>query len=98
MSRRCVRPTKKNWCSSGPTATSPGAATRFPPTPTRSLRARRVHCQIDVRASNLFRGGSHNATQEDEVEANLKKLELLYDHTKFHIGLSLILTSAYITL
>jgi len=32
------------------------------------------------------------------VEANLKKLELLYDHTKFHIGLSLILTSAYITL
>ena len=32
------------------------------------------------------------------MEANLKKLELLYDHTKFHIGLSLILTSAYITL
>jgi len=32
------------------------------------------------------------------VEANLKKLELLYDHTKFHIGLSLILNSAYITL
>jgi hypothetical protein len=30
------------------------------------------------------------------VEA--KKLELLYDHTKFHIGLCLILTSAYITL
>src|SRR5256885_12906183 len=56
-------------CSSDlPTATSPGAATRFPPTPTRSLCARRVHCQIDVRASNLFRGGSHNATQEDEVE------------------------------
>ncbi len=27
-----------------------------------------------------------------------KKLELLYDHTKFHIGLCLILTSAYITL
>ena len=32
------------------------------------------------------------------MDANLKKLELLYDHTKFHIGLSLILTSAYITL
>ena len=32
------------------------------------------------------------------MEANLKKLELLYDHTKFHIGLCLILTSAYITL
>lgn len=32
------------------------------------------------------------------MEANLKKLELLYDHTKFHIGLGLILTSAYITL
>jgi hypothetical protein len=32
------------------------------------------------------------------VEANLKKLELLYDHTKFHIGFCLILTSAYITL
>ena len=32
------------------------------------------------------------------MEANLKKLELLYDHTKFHIGLSLILNSAYITL
>src|SRR5437899_3367624 len=61
-------------------------------------RRRAVHCQVGVRASNLFRGGSHNATQEDEVEANLKKLELLYDHTKFHIGLSLILNSAYITL
>ena len=43
-------------------------------------------------------GGSNNLTQEDKVEANLKKLELLYDHTKFHIGLCLILTSAYITL
>ena len=32
------------------------------------------------------------------MEANLKKLELLYDHTKFHIGFCLILTSAYITL
>ena len=32
------------------------------------------------------------------MDANLKKLELLYDHTKFHIGLCLILTSAYITL
>ncbi len=32
------------------------------------------------------------------MEANLKKLELLYDYTKFHIGLYLILTSAYITL
>src|SRR6267143_1290387 len=32
------------------------------------------------------------------MDANLKKLELLYDHTKFHIGLSLVLTSAYITL
>src|SRR5882672_9640328 len=61
-------------------------------------RRRAVHCQVGVRASNLFRGGSHNATQEDDVEANLKKLELLYDHTKFHIGLCLILTSAYITL
>src|SRR5258706_14327748 len=43
-------------------------------------------------------GGGQITTQEDEVEANLKKLELLYDHTKFHIGLCLILTSAYITL
>jgi hypothetical protein len=32
------------------------------------------------------------------VEANLKKLELLYDYTKFHIGVYLILTSGYITL
>ncbi len=32
------------------------------------------------------------------MEANLKKLELLYDYTKFHIGLYLILASAYITL
>ncbi|TMG73557.1 MAG: hypothetical protein E6H80_09600, partial [Betaproteobacteria bacterium] len=32
------------------------------------------------------------------MEANLKKLELLYDYTKFHIGLYLILTSGYITL
>jgi hypothetical protein len=32
------------------------------------------------------------------VDANLKKLELLYDYTKFHIGLYLILSSAYITL
>ena len=32
------------------------------------------------------------------MDANLKKLELLYDYTKFHIGLYLILTSAYITL
>jgi hypothetical protein len=32
------------------------------------------------------------------VDANLKKLEILYDYTKFHIGLYLILTSAYITL
>jgi len=32
------------------------------------------------------------------VDANLKKLELLYDYTKFHIGLYLILASAYITL
>ena len=32
------------------------------------------------------------------MDANLKKLELLYDHTKFHIGFCLILTSAYITL
>src|SRR5437899_5431753 len=61
-------------------------------------RRRAVHCQVGVRASNLFRGGSNNATQEDDVEANLKKLELLYDHTKFHIGVCLILTSAYITL
>src|SRR6267154_5853657 len=59
-------------------------------------RRRAVHCQVDVRASNLFR--EINAAQEDEKDANLKKLELLYDHTKFHIGLCLILTSAYITL
>lgn len=32
------------------------------------------------------------------MEANLRKLELLYDYTKFHIGLYLLLTSAYITL
>ena len=32
------------------------------------------------------------------MEANLKKLELLYDYTKFHIGLYLIFTSGYITL
>lgn len=32
------------------------------------------------------------------MEANLKKLELLYDHTKFHIGFCLVLTSAYLTL
>ena len=32
------------------------------------------------------------------MDANLKKLELLYDYTKFHIGLYLILASAYITL
>lgn len=32
------------------------------------------------------------------MEANLKKLELLYDYTKFHIGLYLVLVSAYITL
>jgi hypothetical protein len=32
------------------------------------------------------------------VDANLKKLELLYDYTKFHIGLYLLLTSGYITL
>jgi hypothetical protein len=32
------------------------------------------------------------------MEANLKKLELLYDHTKFYIGVYLILTSGYITL
>jgi hypothetical protein len=32
------------------------------------------------------------------VEANLKKLELLYDYTKFHIGLYLVFASAYITL
>src|SRR5258706_12327821 len=43
-------------------------------------------------------GGGQITTQEDEMDANLKKLELLYDHTKFHIGLCLILTSAYITL
>jgi hypothetical protein len=36
--------------------------------------------------------------KEDEVEANLRKLELLYDYTKFHIGLYLLLASAYITL
>jgi hypothetical protein len=29
---------------------------------------------------------------------NLKKLELLYDYTKFHIGLYVVLTSVYITL
>jgi hypothetical protein len=32
------------------------------------------------------------------MEANLRKLELLYDYTKFHIGLYLLLGSAYITL
>ena len=32
------------------------------------------------------------------MDANLKKLELLYDYTKFHIGLYLIFASAFITL
>jgi hypothetical protein len=52
-----------------------------------------------MQGSNLlteFKGG-HTA-KEDDVDANLKKLELLYDYTKFHIGLYLILASAYITL
>jgi len=52
---------------------------------------------VGVQSSNLFRGGNY-LTQEDKVEANLKKLELLYDYTKFHIGLYLVFTSAYITL
>ena len=32
------------------------------------------------------------------MDANLKKLELLYDYTKFHIGLYLVFASVYVTL
>src|SRR6266581_7540083 len=62
----------------------------------RSAAAELYH--VSVQSSNLSRERSNKLTQEDMMEANLKKLELLYDYTKFHIGLYLVFASAYITL
>jgi hypothetical protein len=62
------------------------------------IRISGMYSMTDPVPSSVSGGNSGQPLSDHEAAANLKGLELLFDYTKFHIGVYLTLTASFVAL